>query len=812
MSIIAQLGTDKNIQTTYGVSNKFSVPLFEEVDPAIKEQPEYCKNMAQVGFSQLMRNKNSLPVFAYDYIQTLRNYGTGNQPEELYINKFTDTNTKNANTIISDVDGDWTQSREANRQGFQNLDTKIVSVATNLKNAIHGIFSQYDEDLYVNCIDSDSAKEEDMRMYGALFDSKMGDFTDMMEKTFGIPLNPNPKLPKGVTPDEILLYKEMGGFKSAYAVAAEEIVKYGFLVSDWEDTIKRKWIDDLIDLNLIVGRCKYDPEKDIEVVEYVDPANFTIQYSQENNFNDSEYCGYFTLERISKLDVLGFPREKLLRAARRWEHYWSNPRNIDWEHVIYNDKIGNFQVPVYHYNWIDVDVKRKVKATNKYGRSYIYEIPFDKELKPLSEYRIKQGEVQEEMNTRLRRTYECSWVVDTDMVYDYGRSKNQPRKNKRTPMLNFFVWKGITTNQEQLFGSVTESVMPFFDNLQLSWLKYQDALRKSHPGGYAINIRLLQNLQIDGKDISPFQAFEMFWKTGKFPYLDVAMGENYKGGDVLPIRKIEGNLGELLTLISQEIHINLQMIERFTGINPAPLGQTPDKDTPVSSTNMAVIGTNNVLRTFINGMYKVKERLGDCMLRRAQLQIRNNPNSAKAYERIIGTFKIDLLKESEFLGVEYGLIPEARPDEAEIRSIMETAKAALTPGRDGNSQINIAQYAFIMEQVRGGGNIKKLTRDLAFLIRKNEQDIQRRQQENIKLQAEQQANMKREEAQAEAYQNQQKLQGDLMLTKANTEKEIQIDNNKAKNEAMLKQMEANTEFKKMLYQVRNELLKNAERR
>ena len=813
MSIIAQLGKDTKIETTYGSNNNFNVPLFEETDPAIKETPDYCLTMAQVGFSQLMKNRNSLPVFAYDYIQVLRDYGSGNQPESYYLNKFKDTGSSNGSTSTAgyDTDGIWTNSSEAEREGLQNIDTKIVSVATNLKNAIHGIFSQYDEDLYINCIDNESAKEEEMRMYGALFDAEMGDFTDMMETTFGVPLNPNSKLPKGVTIDELLLYKDMGGFKSAYANAAEEILKYCFLVSDWEDTIKRKWIDDLIDLNFIVGRCRYDHEKEMEVVEYVDPSNFTIQYSQENNFNDAEYCGYFTLEKISKLDALGFSRDKLLNAAQRWENYWSNPRNVDWQNVIYNDKIGNFQVPIFHYNWIDVDVKRQVKTINKYGRTYIYDIPFDRELKPLNNYRKNQGVEQEEMNTRIRRCYECSWVVDTDMIYDYGRSRNQPRKNKKTPLLNFFVWRGVTTNPDLLFGSITESVLPFYDNLQMSWLKYQDALQKSHAGGYAINIRLLQNLQIDGVDIHPFQAFQMFWKTGKFPYLDVALGENYKGGDVIPIRKIDGNLGELLAVISKEINFNLQMIERLTGINPAPLGQTPSADTPVSATNMAVIGTNNVLRPFINGLYKNKERLGDCSLRRVQLQIRNNEKAKKSYEMIIGTFKVDLMQQAEHLGIEYGLFPETRPDEAEIRSIMETAKAALTPGRDGNSQINIAQYAFIMEQIRSGGNIKKLTRDLAFLIRKNEQDVQRRQQENIRLQAEQQARMKQEEIQASAYQNQQKIQSDMLLKRADTEKEILVDNNRAKNDAMLKQMEANNEYKKLLFNMKNELMKNAKR-
>lgn len=802
MSIIAQLGEDTKILSTYGKSSEYCIPMYEEVDPVIKETPEYCLKIAQAGFSQLMSNRNTLPVNAYNYIQELRDYGAGCQSEEYYINLFRQNEVRSSSSSSSaayDTDGIWTQTKESKRQGLENLNTKIVSPVPNLKMAVHGIMSQYDENIYVNCIDSESAKEEDLRMYGAMFDSQMAEFTQVFEKQFGIPLNPNKSIPQGVTLEEMMLYKEMGGFKSIYAVAIEELLKFTEKISNWDTVIKRKWIDDLMDLNWIVGRCKYDSEKDVEIMEYVDPMNFTIQYSQENDFKDAEYCGYFTLEKISKLDAMGFSRKKLLNAAKRWEYFWNNPKGTKWDSAIYDDRIGNFKVPVFHYNWIDVDVLRSIKITNKYGREAIYEIPFDKEIKPLSDYKKKQNIKQEEVNTRVRRTYECSWVVDTDMIYDYGRSKNAPRKNKKTPLLNFSVWRGIATNYNLLFGSVIESIIPFLDNIQIAWLKYQDSLSKSHPGGYAVNIRLLQNLQVDGSDVSPLKAFEMFWKTGRLPYMDIPIGQNYTGGAVLPITKIDGNLGELLSIISNEIHLNLQMIERFTGINSAPLGSTPDKDQPVSTTNMAVMGTNNVLRTLINGMYDTKESLADCSARRIQLQIRNNKDARKAYEMVIGDYKVQQLKEAEELGVEYGLFPETRPDQLEIDSLLQTAQIALSPGRDGNPQIDLSQYTYILEQVRGGGNIKKLSRDLAFLIRKNKQEIEKRQQANIQLQIEQQQQLEQQKAQNQAALKAQETETDMMMKQADTQSQMLVDNNKYKNEAQIKQMEANSDFKKMLY-------------
>ena len=142
MSIIAQLGEDKKIMESYASKdNPHNVPMYEEVDPQEKKGPEYCMKMAQVGFSQLMRNRTALPVYAYNYIQVLRDYGTGNQPESYYLNLFKDGKTNSTTgTDPYGTDGVWTKTKESERQALRHLNTKIISVANNLKMAMHGVF------------------------------------------------------------------------------------------------------------------------------------------------------------------------------------------------------------------------------------------------------------------------------------------------------------------------------------------------------------------------------------------------------------------------------------------------------------------------------------------------------------------------------------------------------------------------------------------------------------------------------------------------------------------------------------------------
>ena len=78
--------------------------------------------------------------------------------------------------------------------------------------------------------------------------------------------------------------------------------------------------------------------------------------------------------------------------------------------------------------------------------------------------------------------------------------------------------------------------------------------------------------------------------------------------------RIEGDMGELMSITANEIHFNMGMIERLTGISAAPLGQTPDKDQPVTTTRMAAMGTNNVIRPMFNAIFKPERCSVSCCL------------------------------------------------------------------------------------------------------------------------------------------------------------------------------------------------------
>ncbi len=797
-SIIAVLANDKNSEA-YKEPGKYTFPSYENVDPAEKDSADYCMSIARAAYSTLMRDRSYLPTDYYNYIQTLRDYGSGNQSTTFYSNLLKEadpgvTQTGERTTL------DEYDKREAKRRADDNINHKIMSISTSLKQSIHGIIDQYEEDVYCNSIDNESGDEEERMMYEALFDTRMAEFTKQMQDTYGIPIHQETGMPGDVSLNELETYKETGGFKTAWAESMEEAVQWTEQYSKWDDVLKRKFVDDAVDINFMVGRVLHESSSAYEKWEYVDPANFAIQYSQENNFNDAEYAGYFKLEKIGKLVEKGFDSDDLVEAARNYEYLWDNPTDVDWGAYnrtrILSSKLYDFKVPVFHFQWIDVNVKRGLKITNKYNKTFLHDLGFDEEIKELSDYKKRNGMSQEEQKTRVRKAYQVSWVVNTDMAYDFGPIPNQPRKSKREAKLSYVVWRGVTTNRKMIFGSLIESIVPLLDHLQLAWLKYQNNLVKSHPGGYAVELRLLQNLKIGGELIDPLEAYKMFWNKNVLPYMSSPIGgERYSGGPVMPITRIEGTQGELMNVIQAEISFVIQMIERITGVAPAAMGVSPDADQPVANTQMALQGTNNVLKPYINGIFEIKEGLAFETSRRLPILFRNVKTSKEAYGRIIGPKSVEVITEAEHHGAEYGLYMEARPDGQDKQDLIVMIQEAMKRGRDGEASVNIGQGMYIIERVKSGGNFKKLQRQVDMMIRKSEQEAFEKKRALIAEQNQQQATIEQAKQQAMMQAKQMDTQSDMMK-----------DNNKSKNNIRETQVEKNMDYRALIMKERMDLI------
>jgi hypothetical protein len=792
MSIISTLY--KNLSRFEDSFEDDKLPAQDLISPEEKNTSEYCMKVAQKGFSNLMGGSNVLPADDYDFIQVLRNYGSGLQDEDFYVNRFRSIipTTDNEQSIDNyGVDMDLKSRRKDKRTGMDHISTKILSPMRNIKDAIHGMFDDYEEDVFVDAIDADSGAEAEMAMAEAWYEAKFEPVLKEMEQRYQIPLTKETFIPQDITPEELEMYRESGGFKTKWAEGMEQLIKYTEQSSEWSDDIKRKFLDDMFDLNFIAARCTFDHETNEERWQYIDPANFTIQYSTDRSFKDAEYAGYFTLEKVSRLVQMGFDFEELCNLSRKFEGLFRNPRYSSWSGsdfgLIFSKYYYDFSVPVFHYYWIETDVYKHIEVIGEAGKRRVVDIDFHKAVKPVSEQSRKKGIQKNPFETRIKNVYQCSWFPGSKMIYDYGRCYNQPKERQKEASLPVKAWKGLSSNPEVIFGSKTESLVPLLDSLQMAWLKHQDAVAKSHDGGYAINLRLLENLEMGGKNIDPIEAYKMWLQTNVFPYRDYPLGESYKGGAVIPMTQVAGNLGELTDQTINLLEIYKREIYDISGISPAVLGATTDSGTTATESNIRLGGSQNTLKPLLKGIFYVKERLALYTTGRVNLLIRNVEESRKSYERVVGKDITELLVKAERNGVEYGMFMEARASETEIMDLMRAAEQALSVGRDGAAQIDLSQFMFIFEQMRAGGNFKKLRRDLAFMIKRKLKEDQAITQQNITLQSQQQAQIE-----------QQKAQAAQQTVALETQSQMAIDDNKAKNEILVAKETSNFKMKEDL--------------
>jgi hypothetical protein len=781
-NIIATLVDSKKFNKYSSEGVTYAVPQQEKVEPSEKQTPEYCSQIARNAFGALMRNKNHLPSHYYSYIEILRSYLHSNQDENYYINllKKNDPQDSSSSSTSTISTRNLEARRESQMKGYEHLSTQIVSSMGPIRQAIQGLFADYDEYAFVNTIDQQSGEAEETAVAEAYAEITLKNFSDQLE-SMGVPTANDAKFPLDTTLEELEVYREMGGFKAKWAEGLEQLMFYTQKQSDWDQTLKRKLIDDYLALNFLMAREVYDEEKNIVRWEYVDPANATIQYSDDRAFADAEYAGYFTLEKISKLVKKGFDSDELRMLAKTYTGLFDNPTLNDnqfhYPTKVDTDRIMDFRIPVFHYYWIETDVKRRIKIKHQYGEKNI-NVGINEDVKPLSDNQIKKGVTQEEMRTRIRRTYRCSWVVDSDMVYDYGLYDNQARKSKKHPQLPIKAYKEVLTSHSQLFGSIVENVVPLLDRQQIIWLKYQDALVKAHPGGYMINMRLLQNLEIEGKNINPLEAFEMFWKYGRGIYMDTSVEGRYEGGAVLPITQIPGNYGELLAVLSREAEYIKAQIRDYTGIDPTTVGVAADSQTATEA-SLVKQGTNNILRPLTEGVFQIKRDLTNYSARSVQLLCRNDKATRETYTNIVGADVVDMLVELERNSVDYGMFFEPKPGAEEVRSLMEAASAALSTGRDGESQIDLDDWMYIQERIMNGGNIKKLRRDLSFTIKKKKQEDHQMKLERERVQAQEQQKITTASAEAQKQSELNKAQAEILLQDKKTKDQILIDTNES---------------------------------
>ena len=87
------------------------------------------------------------------------------------------------------------------------------------------------------------------------------------------------------------MYKAQGGFKLSVARSMQKLLRYSFDISKWDTVTRKKVVDDLICIRYGAVRDYFDSEDNKFKTKWIDPARLVIQFSNEQDYHDSEYGG-----------------------------------------------------------------------------------------------------------------------------------------------------------------------------------------------------------------------------------------------------------------------------------------------------------------------------------------------------------------------------------------------------------------------------------------------------------------------------------------------------------------------------------------
>ena len=554
--------------------------------------------------------------------------------------------------------------------------------------------------------------------------------------------------------DELDLHM-MIDYKDDIEIAEEKAIDAILKQNNYE-LLERRFDEDATVLGISVARQSFNLHDGIKI-DYVDPANFIFSPTEDPYFEDCYYFGEVKNVNITELKKINpnLTQEDLKKIAQessKWDTYQgvkgtfnSNNTNFD----------GNTATLLYFAYKTDKTITYKKKKTA---------LGNDKVIQKDPDFNPENTEDRfEVLSRKIDVWYEGVLVLGTQYILKWEVMKNMVRpKSAIQKVLAPFVVSAPKMYRGQI-DSLVKRMIPFADQIQLIHLKLQQVASKMIPDGIFIDLDGLSAINLgNGNTYTPQEAINMYFQTGSV--LGRSMNEQgeFNNGRV-PVQELtsSGANAKISSLISM-YNYNLGMIRSVTGLNEARDGSTPDPDSLVGVQKLAALNSNTATRHILKSKLFLTQRVAECISYRIS-DILEYSDMKDDFVKAIGRNSVELLDEIKELNLyDFGIYIELHPDEEEKNMLEQNIQISLSAGKiDIDDAIDI----------RGIKNVKIASQLLKVRKRRKEKMDQKRQQENIALQAEanQQATLTAEQAKQQTMYAEAGAEAEIVKLKAELE-------------------------------------------
>ena len=556
--------------------------------------------------------------------------------------------------------------------------------------------------------------------------------------------------------DELDLHM-MIDYKDDIEIAEEKAIDAVLKQNNYE-LLKKRFDEDATVVGISVAKHSFNLHDGIKI-EYVDPANFIFSPTEDPYFEDCYYFGEVKNVNITELKKIDptLTKEDLKKIAQessKWDTYQgvkgtfnSNNTNFD----------GNTATLLYFAYKTDRTIKYKKKKTA---------LGNDKVIQKDGDFNPDPNEERfEVLSRKMDVWYEGVVVLGTNYVLKWEVMKNMVRpKSAVQKVLPPFVVSAPKMYRGQI-DSLVKRMVPFADQIQLIHLKLQQVASKMIPDGVFLDLDGLTSINLgNGNTYTPQEALNMYFQTGSVVGRSMTEEGEFNHGKV-PVQELtsSGANNKISSLINM-YNYNLSMLRSVTGLNEARDGSMPDPDSLVGIQKLAALNSNTATRHVLKSGLFITQRLAECISNRVS-DILEYSDMKEDFIKNIGRNSVELLDEIKELNLhDFGIYIELHPDEEERNMLEQNIQISLSAGKiDIDDAIDI----------RSIRNIKIASQLLKVRKRRKEKMDQKRQQENIALQAEanQQAALSAEQAKQQTVYVEGETEAKLIQLKAQIEME-----------------------------------------
>jgi hypothetical protein len=670
-----------------------------------------------------------------DTYHKLRTYAMGEQSVRKYKDELA------VNGDISYLNLDWTPVP---------IIPKFVDIVVNgISNRLFDVkaeavdpVSSNKKAMYKNRIQTEMRNKEDFEEIGAMLGKNM--FSTQPDA-----------LPE--TDDELDLHMKID-YKDDIEIAQEKAIETTFKYNNYELTKKRVDEDSTV-LGISAAKHTFNRHEGIKV-EYVDPADLVYSPTEDPYFDDCYYFGEVKNVNITELKKIN-PNlsqdeiDEIAKSSSKFDSYQGMRGGYKTDNFDYNTA-----TLLYFCYKTDKNIVYKKKKTANGG---------EKVLKKDDQFNPPKTEQArfEKLSKRIDVWYEGVLVLGTNTLLKWDLMKNMVRpKSSMERVYAPYIVSAPKMYRGQI-DSLVKRMIPFADQIQLLHLKLQQVAAKMIPDGVFIDIDGLSSINLgNGNSYSPQEALNLYFQTGSVIGRSLTEEGEFNSGKV-PIQELtsSGANAKISSLINM-YNYNLNLLRGVTGLNEARDGSMPDANALVGVQKLAALNSNTATRHILKSGLFTTQRLAECIGYRIS-DILEYSDMKEDFVKNIGRHSVDILDEIKELHLhDFGVFIEMHPDEEEKQMLEQNIQTSLSAGKiDIDDAIDI----------RGIRNVKIASQLLKVRKRRKEKLDNKRQQENIALQAE--ANQ-----QAALTAEQGKQQTALAKMEA---------------EAKIKQLEAELEMKKM---------------